>query len=259
MNVGVSILRDNTKQVENIFKKMQNNIEKYKSADNSDKKNIERAFDMDKKNIKDIIETMKIEISSLNNEEKEEEYNNILKGLKAKFDDIDVAFKKVKSENVHLDEIKLEDKKLDLDKANVQQVMEYGDKILDKGDDAITRMLKKIGESKEVAGNIKLNLTKQKEQLEKTQANLKEIDYSLDRANKTIKNMVKAYATDKIILGLIVIIILAIIAIVIVAAVGGDEEGNFNVPHDWFTSKSTPVATSTASASAATSTVAALR
>jgi len=62
------------------------------------------------------------------------------------------------------------------------------------------------------------------------------MDYSLDRANKTLKTMAKRYATDKLILFLIVVICLAIIAIIIVAAVGGDKDKKFNVPHDIFSS-----------------------
>jgi len=257
MSASLSILKDNVKQVESIFKKMQNNIEKYKNADQSDKKGIERAFDMDKNTIKDIVEAMKIEISSLNNEQKEEEYNGVLKGFKVKLEELFDEFKKVKNDKIHIDDIKIEPK-FDLDKANVQQVMDYGDKILDDDEKAIQRMLKKVNEATDVAGNIKVNLQKQKEQLEKTQTNLKEIDYSLDRANKTLKNMLKRYATDKIILGLIVIIVLGIIAIIIVSAVGGNKQGYFNVPNDWF-SNNGKVTNSTTTASGTSTSGALLR
>jgi hypothetical protein len=231
---NVSIIQDNIKQIESIFKRMEGSIEKFKNADNSDKKNIERGFSMDKRNIKDIFDSMNVEIASLNNEEQEDKYSNIMKGLKSRFIEIETSFNKLIKEEVVLDDIKIENK-FDIKTATAQQAMDYGDKILLQDDDAISRMMKKIGESKDVASNIKVNLQKQKEQLEKTQTNLKEIDYSLDRANKTLKNMLKMIATDKIILGMIVIIVLIIIAIIIVGAVGGDKDKNFNVPHDLFT------------------------
>lgn len=231
---NVSIIQDNIKQIESLFKRMEGSIEKFKNADNSDKKNIERGISMDKRNIKDIFDSMNVEIASLNNEEQEDKYSNIMKGLKSKFTEIEASFNKLIKEEVVLDDIKIENK-FDIKTATAQQAMDYGDKILLQDDDAISRMMKKIGESKDVANNIKINLQKQKEQLEKTQTNLKEIDYSLDRANKTLKNMLKMIATDKIILGMIVIIVLIIIAIIIVGAVGGDKDKNFNVPHDLFT------------------------
>ena len=185
---------------------------------------------------------MKIEISNLGNEEQEDEYRNVIKSFKATYENISSRIREVKSnksKELNLDNI-LENpdaKTKTVDQMNAQEVFDHGDKILDEGDAAINRMLKKLTETKDVSNNIKVNLVTQREQLEKTQKNLKEIDYSLDRAAKTLKTMLRNIATDKIVMGLILIIVLAIIAIIIVAAVGGDPEGNFNVPHDWIVKK----------------------
>lgn len=241
MNASLAMMKDNQKHIEGILKKMEASIEKYKSTSElSDKKQMEKTFEMDKKSIKDTIEIMKMDLHSLGNEDQEEEYRNVLSGFKVKYDRLCTEMDKAKANKaLNVDDIKIE--KFNADEANVQQVMDRGDQVLDEGDDAIKRMLKKLSETKDVSNNIKVNLVKQREQLENTQRNLKEIDYSLDRANKTLKTMLKTIATDKIVLGLIVVIVLAIIAIIIVAAVGGDPQGNFNVPHDWIVKQPTTV------------------
>lgn len=235
MNTGVAILKDNKKQIESTFKKIEAGIEKCsKTNEASDRKNIIRSLEMDLRSIKDVIDTMKMEINSLNNEDLEQEYKNYLRGYRVEYDKHETEIKKLKEQRaIDLDDIRVMDK-MKIEEATAQQLMDRGDQVIGEGDDAISRMLKKLTETKDVSNQIKVNLVKQREQLEATQKNLKEIDYSLDRATKTLKTMLRSYATDKIVLGLIVIIVLAIIAIVIVAAVGGDKTNMFNVPHDWF-------------------------
>lgn len=239
-NVSAAVLKDNKRQIENNFKKIRANKEKYELVDPSEKKRMKDAFTADFRSIKDIISSMEFELSSVKNEEIEVEYKLIISKFKADvkglMDEIKELELKEKNKNViHIGDIQLNE--ISNDNLNAQQAMDKGDKILNEGDDAIRRMNNKIEQTKDVSKNIKEKLIKQRDQLLNTQKNLKEIDYSLDRAGKTLKEMGKKLATDKIILGLIVIIALAIIAIIIVAAVGGDPEGKFNVPHDIFTSK----------------------
>ena len=82
--------------------------------------------------------------------------------------------------------------------------------------------------------NVNVELNAQQEKLENVDSDLKEMDYSLKRAGKQITNMFKLYAKDKCILGLIIIIVIIIVVIIIVSICGGDNEKNFNVPHDIF-------------------------
>lgn len=251
-NVSAAVLKDNKRQIENNFKKIRANKEKFELVDPSEKKRMKDSFNADFRSIKDIISSMEFELSSVKNEEIEVEYKLIISkfkaDLKALTDEIKELELKEKNKNaIHINDIQLNE--ISNDNLNAQQAMDKGDKILNEGDDAIRRMNKKIDETKDVSKNIKEKLVKQRDQLMNTQKNLKEIDYSLDRAAKTLKEMGKKLATDKIILGLIVIIALAIIAIIIVAAVGGDPNGNFNVPHDIFkSSKQTVNTTATTTA-----------
>jgi hypothetical protein len=86
--------------------------------------------------------------------------------------------------------------------------------------------------------DVNVEINRQNEVLDNVNDEIKEIDFSLKRARKQMKTMLKMYATDKIIMCMIVVIILIIIIIIIVAAVGKDKDKNFNVPHDIFNSNS---------------------
>lgn len=245
-NASLAMLKDCKKQIESQFNNLELLINKYSiSKELSEKKAIEKSFDIDLRSIRDNIDVMKIELSNLGSEDHEEEYRNTIKSFKTSYENIsskirEAKLSKYKGTNI-LDNEPTDNKTKpkNIDQMNAQEAFDHGDMILNKGDEAINRMLKRLTETKDVSNNIKVDLIKQREQLEKTQTNLREIDYSLDRATKTLKTMLRSIATDKIVMGLILIIVLAIIAIIIVAAVGGDDKGNFNVPHDWIVSKPT--------------------
>jgi len=241
MDSNTAILKDNKNQAEHTIKKIKNNIEKYKKCELSDKKKIKNSFNNDFRTIREIISSMEMDILNVKSEDAEIEYKQVIQNLKAQSKTLMDEIKEIEiQEDQKKKPIDLSDVNIiehNIDNMNAQQAMDKGDKILDEGDDAIKRMQKKIGETKDVSSNIKLNLVKQREQLANTKANLTEIDYSLDRANNTLKKMLRQYACDKLVLGMIVIIGLAILTIIIVAAVGGDPDNNFNAPHDIFKSK----------------------
>lgn len=252
MDVNISILKDNKRQIENLIRKIKANKEKYQTAELSEKRRLKDTFNFDFRSIKEIMNTMDMEIASLKSEEAELEYRDILSKFKLEVKDLMEDIKRMEqidqqsnNRNANLEEIELREKPVE--ELKIQEAFDRGDKILDEGDKAIARMNKKIYETKDVSSAIKQNLIKQRDQLINTQKNLKEMDYSLDRATKTLKNMFKTYATDKLILGILVIIAIAIVAIIIVAAVGGDSSGNFNVPHDIFSSSTSSKNSTTSS------------
>ena len=81
---------------------------------------------------------------------------------------------------------------------------------------------------------VNIELNNQKEKMATIDKDLKEIEFSVDRARKKITNMFKIYASDKCVICLIVVILIIIVTIILVSAFGGDNKNNFNVPHDIF-------------------------
>mgnify|MGYP002626433524 CR=1 FL=1 len=83
-------------------------------------------------------------------------------------------------------------------------------------------------------GGIKTELIRQGGELEGVKQNLKEMDFSLERAKIKITSMFKMYQKDKFIICLIILILIIIITIIIISAFGGDKKNNFNVAKDIF-------------------------
>ncbi len=98
-------------------------------------------------------------------------------------------------------------------------------------------MKKVVGEDVDTMREVNRELNRQNEALDNAENNLKEIDFSLKRASKQVKTMFKMYATDKLIMCMIVIILLVIIAIIIASFVGKNDDTNEDQPHDIFTKK----------------------
>ena len=126
------------------------------------------------------------------------------------------------------------DAKVDLNELNVEQAMKRGDVLQDANDDAINNMGKIIHKDVDIMKDVNKELERQKDQFDVADAELKEIDFSINRARKKITSLFKLYASDKCITCLIVVIMVIIVIIIIVSACGGDNKNNFNVPHDIF-------------------------
>ena len=108
-----------------------------------------------------------------------------------------------------------------------QQVVERGDKILEADRNAISRMKNIVNQDLDTMKEVNKELLSQNEKLENDDKDLKEIDYSLNRAGQHIKTIAKMYATDKLIMCIILCILLVIIAIVIVSFFfDGDDDTN---------------------------------
>ena len=119
------------------------------------------------------------------------------------------------------------DAKIDVSKLTSQQAMDRGDKILQADRNAITRMKKVVYQDLDTMKEVNKELLSQHEKLENAENDLKEIDYSVNRAGKQIETMAKMYATDKLIMCMICCILLVVVAIIVVSLVfGSDEEEN---------------------------------
>ena len=126
------------------------------------------------------------------------------------------------------------DAKVDSKELNDEQAKKRGDAILDADDNAIDNMGKIANKDVDIMKDVNGELERQNEQFDVADAELKEIDFSINRARKKITSLFKLYASDKCITCLIVVIMVIIATIIIVSACGGDNKNNFNVPHDIF-------------------------
>ena len=228
----ISILEDDKEILDKLFKKLD---KKLKSADKSQVDSLKK----DLKNIKLKKDTMEQNIRDLQSQENINKWENIISKIKTKLEEYDEKIDKIKNSNksssqILVDEHLNPDAKVDLNKLNVQQVFDRGDAILKADDDAINNMAKNVNKNIDQMKEVNVELNVQQEKLDNVDNDLKEINFSLNRAKKQITNMFKIYAKDKCIVGMIFVIVLIIVVIIIVSACGGDNKKNFNVPHDIF-------------------------
>ena len=94
-------------------------------------------------------------------------------------------------------------------------------------------MKKIVYQDLETMKEVNKELVNQHEKLENTEIDLNEIDNSMNRAGKQIKNMAKMYSTDKIIICMIFCILLVVIAIIISVFFDSESE-NENTKQDIF-------------------------
>jgi len=234
-NNSIAYLKDYQHLVERSIKKIEKNIKEFKSSKNQ---KILKDLNKEINNSKGNLNLMKMECTNLKEEENQSEWNGTINKLTAKLDTLKQTVNNLKNQNVidnTVDESDI-DVKIDKSKLTSKQAMERGDKILKEDRNAIGNIKNIVNNDIDTMKNVKQELNRQVEVLNNVDDDLKEIDFSLKRAGKQMKTMLKMYATDKLIMCMIFVIILIIVVIIIVAACGKDKNKNFNVPHDIFTS-----------------------
>lgn len=235
--VSIASLKDFKTKIEGILEKVKKNLSKFDTADPSEQRKIPQQNREELSLAQIHLDSMKMEIQSLTTELLQKSWKDTctqLKGEIKKNQELNNEKETLtRKKDAFQDDVNVNDpKNSDL---TVQQAIDKGNRILAEDDKAIKRMVRQVKNDNDLANELKGELAKQEEKLGNVAKDLKEIDYSLKRAGEQLKTMFRMYATDKIILCLIVIIVLVIIAIIIVSAVGGDKEGKFNAPHDIFT------------------------
>lgn len=239
---SLATLKDLKESIEKTIKFIKDQLNKLDgNSENSQRIAICNSIDGQFKILKNSLTSMNFEIGALKNEATETAFKNEHNAYKLEMQKLEETYKLKKEAARGLNNLigPVEDysgKKNS--EMTSQQLMDKGDRIVDESGKAINRIQKVVKEDINIAQAIQRDLDAQINKMDVIQTDIKDIDYSLNRAAKQLKVMFRMYATDKMILGLIVIIVLAIIAIIIVAAVGGDKNNNFNVPHDIFSSSS---------------------
>jgi t-SNARE complex subunit (syntaxin) len=98
--------------------------------------------------------------------------------------------------------------------------------------DRITKSRTIVEQTKEVAGNVEMELQRQDEVIDHIQDDVEDIKTDLKRSAKLLGQMLRRYATDKIIIAIIIIIGIVILFLIIYGAAGLDENDDFNTPDD---------------------------
>ena len=101
-----------------------------------------------------------------------------------------------------------------------KQAMNDGDKIIKHDGEIINNMKEMVDKDLKTMQGVNIELERQHVVLDNVDKDLKDIDYSLKRAGQQIRNILKRYATDKLIMCFIVVIILVILAIIIASIAG---------------------------------------
>ena len=218
---------------------MKKQLNIWNTASFAEKKNIDNKLENIKKTLDFYMKSISSEIDTLQDETMEMRYRDEYSKLKEEVKNIKADYQSKKNELQAMDhkDITIEMQNKNIADLNVQEAFDRGDKVLKDSDQIINNVGVMVNEANDNAVKIQQELHKQNEQLGNIQGELNEIDESLKRSNKTMRQILVGLATDKFILCMIVIIVLIILVIIIVGAVGGDEDKKFNVPHDIFGKK----------------------
>ena len=222
------MLEDYKFAIDTSYKKMERLTNEFNGADQSQQNIILNNLNIEMSSTKTNIGLMKMEVSNLKEEGNINKWQSIISELQSNHDlfATKILQMKNKKNNIVDDPLSI-DVRADLSKMSSQQVMDRGDKILEDDRNAINRMKNIVNQDLDTMKEVNKELLSQNEKLENADKDLKEIDYSLNRAGQQIKTMAKMYATDKLIICMILCILLVIIAIVIVSFFfDGDDDAN---------------------------------
>lgn len=232
-NVIISMLKDYKSSIEKSFGKIEKKIKSYNKAEKNDIK-------QELKNIKIQKGQIEKELNNLKDEENKNEWEEIYNKFDSQYEeyhkklnDLDSIYKNKSGEEGDEDYLD-PSANVDLNKLNSQQVVDRGDKIVEANDQAIGNIEGYVNNDNEIMAGVNKSLGGQIEKFDKVDSDIKEMNFSVDRAKKKLTSMFKIYASDKCITCMIVAILIIIVVIIIVSACGGDNKNNFNVPHDIF-------------------------
>ena len=230
---SIAILEDYKFSIDNSFQKMDKSMKEFEGADQSQQNMIISVMNNDLSQVKTNIGLMKMELSNLKEENNTNKWQESITTLNTKYDEYkSKMFQMKNAKNSINDDPNNIDARVDMSNMSSQQVMDRGDQILNADRDAINRMKKVVNQDLDTMKDVNKELLLQNEKLDNAHKDLKEIDYSLNRAGNQIKTMAKIFLTDKLIICMILFIVLAIIAVIISFFFNGNE--NTNTKYDSF-------------------------
>lgn len=234
-NNSVAILQDYQSSIDISFKKMEKTSKDFDGADSSQQNLAINSLKKEVATIKTNIGLMKMELSNLKDEANVNQWQDIITELQSKHDTFKSKITQMENRKNNIDDGSLAvDSGVDVKKLNSEQAMKYGDNILAADRDAIKNMKKVVSQDLSTMKEVNRELLEQNEKLENAENDLKEIDYSLNRAGQQIKTMAKMYATDKLVICMIFFIICIIVVILLMTTVFGGDDDNTNSKKDTF-------------------------
>lgn len=115
--------------------------------------------------------------------------------------------------------------KQNLSQMSAQQVISRGDVLYLEAEERMQKAFGVTEQSKQVAGNIEVELNQQEEQIGRVEDKTQDLRGHLRRANKIMDQIYRRYLTDKCILCLIICVMIILVVIIIYGAVGGKSLG----------------------------------
>ena len=231
-NNSIATLKDEQEKIINEFETVDKEFEKFEKYSYSEKNASLRKMKTALDRIKNHIDLMKIEFSDLQETKNQLAWETTINQNKKKYQEYlkkseekkeNMINKNLLTENNDPEDI---DREYNKDNMNIEQAFKRGDKILKEDRNIIDNMAKTVDGDVRVMKDVNIQLDQQAEKLEGADKDLKDIDYSLKRAGKQMTQILKMYATDKIIMCLIVVLLLIIVAVIILGCVKGKNSNS---------------------------------
>lgn len=229
-------MKDNINSSNEQMEKLRPLLVLWDRASSAERNGLSNRIEMHFQSLDLFISQVKCGIESIHNESLERTYKEQYMKLK---DQRNKLFEEwISKKNKHVDlntkDIYIEMKDKPISEMNVQEAFNKGDHYVKESGHIIKNVNVMIDECVDHGTKIEQELHRQNEQLGNIQGDLSEIDESLKRSNKTMRQILVGLATDKFILFMIVIIILIIIVIIIVSATGDPNNSVINSLNDVF-------------------------
>ena len=204
---SLSVLEDYKSKIEESFKTIDKAIKSIEKADKNKKITVLDSIKKELPNTNKNFDLMEIEVNNLISEENKNIWKDIVKKIKHQLKTYNKKIKELEEDSSFiLDSKQVEDHldvnaKVDLTQLNAQQAMDRGDMILKEGDKAINNMTKNLYNGLRQMKEVNVQLQEHKEKLDGVNNDLKEMNYSLERARSQITSMFRMYSRDKCITG----------------------------------------------------------
>ncbi|MCQ2820459.1 MAG: hypothetical protein MJ252_24615, partial [archaeon] len=223
---SIATLKDYQASIETSFKVIDKKLNNFDGLNGVEQSDALRVANKEIGKIKNTLSLMRMQMADLKEEKNETEWQNIINTLQKKNSEYkEKIAEKDKNKKAGYSEDHLDvDAKVDLGKLTAEQAMERGDKILDKDQERLNRMERMAAGDLQTMKQVNVELDRQDEKLNNANKDLTEIDYSLDKAGKQMRDILKIYAKDKMIMCLIIVMLLIIVVIIIISIVKGKKD-----------------------------------
>lgn len=112
---------------------------------------------------------------------------------------------------------------LGIEGMSMQQLVSKGKKDIDETDKALARAERIVEDTKDVGKTVAATLSDQTKQLEKIVDDLNEIEFTMKKASKVIRDITKGLLTDKCISFLLLLTVLGVVAIIVVKIINPNK------------------------------------